>query len=48
VIGDGCVVTDAVIGDGAAIGARNELLNGARIWPGVVLPDLAVRFSSDA
>jgi mannose-1-phosphate guanylyltransferase len=47
VVGAGCVVTDAVIGDGATIGARNELRDGARVWPGIVLPDVAVRFSSD-
>jgi mannose-1-phosphate guanylyltransferase len=48
VIGAGCVVDDAVIGDGARIGERNELRCGARVWPGVTLPDVAVRFSSDA
>jgi mannose-1-phosphate guanylyltransferase len=48
VIGDGCVVTDAVIGDTAHVGAGNELLAGVRVWPRVVLPDGAVRFSSDA
>jgi mannose-1-phosphate guanylyltransferase len=48
VVGDGCVVTDAVIGDGATIGAGNELLAGARVWPAVMLPDVSIRFSSDA
>jgi mannose-1-phosphate guanylyltransferase len=48
VVGDGCVLADAVIGDGARIGARNELLAGARVWAGLTLPDVAVRFSSDA
>lgn len=48
VIGDGCVVTDAVVGDGATIGAGNELLAGVRVWPGVTLPDVSIRFSSDA
>jgi mannose-1-phosphate guanylyltransferase len=47
-IGAGCRIVDAVIGDGARIGARNELISGARVWPGVVLPDGAVRFSTDA
>jgi mannose-1-phosphate guanylyltransferase len=47
VLGDGCVVADAVIGDAARVGARNELLAGARVWSGVSLPDGAVRFSSD-
>ena len=46
-IGAGSVVTDAVIGDDVVIGARNELVHGARVWPGVTLPDGAVRFSAD-
>jgi mannose-1-phosphate guanylyltransferase len=48
VIGDGTVLEDAVVGDVARIGARNELRHGARVWPGVVLGDVAVRFSTDA
>jgi mannose-1-phosphate guanylyltransferase len=48
VVGHGCVLEDAVIGDGVRIGARNELRGGIRIWPGVELPDVAVRFSTDA
>ncbi len=47
VIGDGCVLDGAVIGDGASIGAGNELLSGVRVWPGSVLGDTSVRFSSD-
>ena len=47
VIGDGCVLDGAVIGDGAIIGAGNELLAGVRVWPGAVLGDTSVRFSSD-
>ena len=47
VVGADTVVEDAVVGDDARIGARNELRRGARIWPGVELPELAVRFSSD-
>ena len=46
-IGAGAVVTDAVIGDGADVGARCELLAGIRVWPGVVLPEHAVRYSAD-
>ena len=38
---------DGVIGDGADIGARCELLRGARVWPGVVIPDCGIRYSSD-
>ena len=34
-------------GDGAHIGARCELLRGARVWPGVFLPDGGIRYSSD-
>jgi mannose-1-phosphate guanylyltransferase len=48
VVGAGCVVTDAVVGDRATIGAGNELIGGVRVWPDVTLPDVAVRFSSDA
>jgi mannose-1-phosphate guanylyltransferase len=48
VVGAGCVVEDAVLGDGVELGARNELKAGARVWPGVRLSDVAIRFSSDA
>ncbi|WP_081898291.1 sugar phosphate nucleotidyltransferase [Herbidospora cretacea] len=47
-IAEGVVVRETVVGDGASIGARNELTAGARVWPGVDLPECAVRFSSDA
>jgi mannose-1-phosphate guanylyltransferase len=47
-IGAGCRLDDAVVGDGASIGERNELVAGARVWPDVVLPAVAVRFSTDA
>jgi len=30
------------------IGARCELRQGMRVWPGVEIPDNGVRFSSDA
>jgi mannose-1-phosphate guanylyltransferase len=43
----GTVVRDAVIGDGAVIGPANELQAGIRVWPGVRLPERAVRYSSD-
>lgn len=46
-IGPRALVRDAVVGDGADIGARCEFLRGARIWPGVVIPDNGVRFSTD-
>jgi mannose-1-phosphate guanylyltransferase len=48
VVGAGSVVEDAVIGDGAWLGSGIELRNGARVWPGVRLPDGAIRFSSDS
>jgi mannose-1-phosphate guanylyltransferase len=48
VVGPGCLVEDAVLGDGVVLGARNELRGGARLWPGVHLPDVALRFSTDA
>jgi mannose-1-phosphate guanylyltransferase len=34
----------AVIGEGVTIGADNIISNGARIFPGVCLPDAAIRF----
>ncbi|MGH3692680.1 MAG: sugar phosphate nucleotidyltransferase [Pseudonocardiaceae bacterium] len=46
-LGADAVLQDAVVGDGAVVGARCELRNGLRVWPGVVLPDGAVRFSAD-
>ena len=47
VVGPGCVVEDAVLGDGVVLGARNELRAGVRLWPGVHLSPVAVRFSTD-
>jgi mannose-1-phosphate guanylyltransferase len=46
-VGAGAVLRGVVLGDGAAVGAGCELLDGARVWPGVNLPDGAIRFSSD-
>ena len=46
-IGAGTVLDGVVVGDGAVIGEGNELLAGARVWCGAVLPDKAIRFSSD-
>ncbi|MER5623721.1 NDP-sugar synthase [Streptosporangium sp. NPDC002544] len=43
----GAVLRDVVVGDGAVVGPGNELLAGSRVWPGVVLPESAIRFSSD-
>ena len=46
-IGANTVVDCAVVGDGARVGADNELRAGMRIWPGAMLADGSVRFSSD-
>lgn len=46
-IGPRALIRDGVIGDGADIGAHCELLSGARVWPGVFLPDGGIRYSSD-
>ncbi len=44
-IGDGCRITDgAVLGEGVQIGADNVIARGARIFPGVQLPDGALDF----
>ncbi|MFC7589895.1 hypothetical protein ACFQYP_44065 [Nonomuraea antimicrobica] len=43
----GTVVRDAVIGDAAIVGSGNELQNGVRVWPGIELPERALRYSSD-
>lgn len=47
IIGAGASLTGVVVGDRAVVGPGNELVNGARVWPGVTLGDTAVRFSSD-
>jgi mannose-1-phosphate guanylyltransferase len=45
-IGEGSQITDgAVLGEGVTIGAHNIVSRGARIFPGVTLPDGALRFS---
>ena len=46
-IGPRALIRDTVVGDGADIGARCELLRGARVWPGIQIPDNGVRFSTD-
>ncbi len=44
-IGEHCVVEGlSVLGEGVVLGAGNVVANGARIAPGVVLPDHALRF----
>lgn len=47
-IGANARIKECVIGEGAQIGARCELLGGLRVWPGVVLSDGGIRFSTDA
>ncbi|PXY32398.1 sugar phosphate nucleotidyltransferase [Prauserella muralis] len=46
-VGAGSVLRGVVLGDGASVGAGCELLDGARVWPDIALPDGAIRFSSD-
>ena len=47
IVGSGAFLDGVVVGDRAVIGPGNELVRGARVWPGVALGDTAVRFSSD-
>jgi mannose-1-phosphate guanylyltransferase len=45
-VGEGTQITDgAVLGEGVTIGAHNMVSHGARIFPGVTLPEGALRFS---
>ncbi len=46
-VGERSVLTGTVIGDGAVVGADNELLTGARVWCDAHIPSGALRFSSD-
>lgn len=46
-IGARAHLSDTVVGEGAVVGARCELRGGARVWPGVALPDGGLRYSSD-
>ncbi len=44
-VGAGTTITDgAVLGDGVSVGAHNVITRGARIFPGVELPDGAIEF----
>ncbi len=44
-VGDRCHVEDgAVLGEGVTVGADNVLAHGVRLYPGVSLPDAAIRF----
>ncbi|MGH2854116.1 MAG: sugar phosphate nucleotidyltransferase [Solirubrobacteraceae bacterium] len=45
-VGEGTHITgSAVLGEGVTVGAHNIVTRGARIFPGVTLPDGALRFS---
>ena len=45
-VGEGTQITgSAVLGEGVTVGAHNVVTRGARIFPGVTLPDGALRFS---
>ena len=46
-VDSGTVLREVVLADGASVGTGCELLNGARVWPGVRIPEGGVRFSSD-
>lgn len=46
-IGAGASLDAVVVGDAANVGPGNELIAGARVWPGAVLGATVVRFSSD-
>ena len=46
-VGARTVLAGAVVGDGAEVGADNELRDGVRVWCGAKVPAGAVRFSSD-
>jgi len=44
-VGDGTTITGgAVLGEGVSVGAHNVISRGARIFPGVQLPDGAIEF----
>ncbi|HLH13845.1 MAG TPA: NDP-sugar synthase [Solirubrobacteraceae bacterium] len=44
-VGDGTTISGgAVLGEGVVVGARNVITRGARIFPGVELPDGAIEF----
>ena len=46
-VGEGARLYGVVVGDGASVGAGNELVAGARVWCDAVLPAYALRFSPD-
>ncbi|MFJ7149720.1 sugar phosphate nucleotidyltransferase [Streptomyces sp. NPDC100445] len=46
-VGERSVLTGTVVGDGAVVGADNELREGARVWCDARIPPAALRFSPD-
>ncbi|MFP3992024.1 NDP-sugar synthase, partial [Streptomyces sp. E11-3] len=46
-VGARTVLSGVVVGDGATVGADNELREGTRVWCDAVLPAGSIRFSSD-
>lgn len=46
-VGARTLLSGVVIGDGASVGADNELREGARVWCDAKLPPASIRFSSD-
>jgi mannose-1-phosphate guanylyltransferase len=47
IVGSGAFLDGVVVGDRAVVGPGNELVHGARVWPGVALSETSIRFSSD-
>jgi len=47
-VGERSRLTGAVVGDGALVGADNELITGARVWTDAVVLDGTIRFSPDS
>lgn len=47
IVGAGTILVNAVIADRAHLGAGNELISGARVWPDAHIAEGAIRFSSD-
>ena len=43
-VGTHCRIGDATIGEGVRIGADNVIARGARLFPGLELPDGAIKF----
>jgi mannose-1-phosphate guanylyltransferase len=44
-IGDGCLIEGlSVLGEGVTVGAGNVIANGARLFPGLTLPDRSISF----